>query len=273
MKNIFNFIKSGRPVLRQCKKCGAQTDCSDVTENYMICPECGTYMRMGAKERLAIIVDKGSFEELDKGLKSGNPIDFPGYADKLSQAMKNSSLPEAVVCGRAEVNGNKCAVFVMDSGFMMGSMGSVVGEKITRLFETATAEGLPVVGFITSGGARMQEGIFSLMQMAKVSGAVKRHSESGGLYVAVLTDPTTGGVTASFAMQGDIIIAEPKALIGFAGQRVIEQTTGEKLPEGFQRAEFLLEHGFIDVIEERPRLKYTISRILDMHKGATRKQA
>ena len=156
-------------------------------------------------------------------------------------------------------------MFVMDSNFMMGSMGTVVGEKITRLFEFATKKKLPVVGFITSGGARMQEGILSLMQMAKVSGAVKRHSDGGNLYIAVLTDPTTGGITASFAMQGDIIIAEPKALIGFAGQRVIEQTTGEKLPEGFQRAEFLMEHGFIDMIEDRKRLKYTISKILGIH--------
>ncbi len=273
MKSILNFIKPSKADLRQCSKCGTEVNCWDVSENYLICPKCSTYMRMGARERLITIVDKDSFDELYKELRSVNHIEFPGYDEKLSQAMKNSSLMEAVICGRATINRNRCAIFVMDSTFMMGSMGSVVGEKITRLFETATNERLPVIGFITSGGARMQEGIFSLMQMAKVSGAVKRHSDSGGLYIAVLTDPTTGGVTASFAMQGDIIIAEPKALIGFAGPRVIEQTTGEKLPEGFQRAEFLLEHGFVDIIEERPRLKYTISKILEMHQGISCKQA
>lgn len=222
-------------------------------------------MRMGAKERLALIVDEGCFEELDKTMKSKNMIDFPDYESKLNKAMKASDLNEAVVCGIAKIDGNKSAVFVMDSNFMMGSMGCVVGEKITRLFEKATAEKLPVVGFITSGGARMQEGIYSLMQMAKVSGSIKRHSDGGNLYIAVLTDPTTGGVTASFAMQGDIIIAEPDALIGFAGARVIEQTTGQRLPEGFQRAEFMMEHGFVDMIEDRHRLKYTIAKLLEIH--------
>lgn len=267
MKGILNFMKFSKPQTAvECKKCGAEISASDLSDNLMICPECGAYMRMGAWERLKMIVDEGSFCELDEDLKSSNIIDFPGYDEKLSSAKKASGLSEAVICGTAEVGGNKCAIFVMDSAFMMGSMGTVVGEKITRLFETATTKKLPVVGFITSGGARMQEGILSLMQMAKVSGAVKRHSDGKNLYVAVLTDPTTGGITASFAMLGDIIIAEPKALIGFAGARVIEQTTGEKLPEGFQRAEFLLEHGFIDMIEDRKRLKYTISKVLGMHR-------
>lgn len=268
MNGILSFTKTTKaPAVKVCKKCGAQIDSFELSENFMICPQCNTYMRMGALDRLKMIVDEGSFHELDKSLKSKNPIGFPGYSEKLEDARSNSNLMEAVVCGKAKINGNKCAIFVMDSNFMMGSMGSVVGEKITRLFETATKNKLPVVGFTTSGGARMQEGIFSLMQMAKVSGAVKKHSDGGNLYIAVLTDPTTGGITASFAMQGDIIIAEPNALIGFAGARVIEQTTGEKLPEGFQRSEFLLEHGFIDVIEDRKRLKYTISNILKIHRN------
>ncbi len=249
-----------------CKKCGTEIQNSELYENLCICPECGEYLRMSAKARINATADQGSFEELYADLASKNIIDFPEYDEKLEKAKKTSGLTEGVVCGKCTIDGNKCAMFVMDSNFMMGSMGTIVGEKITRLFELAAKEDLPVVGFCTSGGARMQEGILSLMQMAKVSGAAKRHSESGNLYIAILTDPTTGGVTASFAMQGDIIIAEPKALIGFAGQRVIEQTTGEKLPNGFQRAEFLLEHGFIDMIEERPRMKYTVGKLLSIHK-------
>ncbi len=264
---ILNLLKLKRNPTTLCKKCNKEVDSNALLENMMICPDCGAYHRMGAWERLSTIADEGSFSELDGDLKSKNTLDFPGYSKKLEDAAKNSSLNEAVVCGTCRINGNECALFVMDSNFMMGSMGSVVGEKLTRLFEVATHQNLPVIGFCTSGGARMQEGIISLMQMAKVSGAVKRHSDSGNLYIAVLTDPTTGGVTASFAMLGDIIIAEPKALIGFAGARVIKQTTGENLPEGFQRAEFLLEHGFIDIIEERQRLKYTISKLLEMHCG------
>jgi len=262
-KKIFGFLNKDEEVT--CKKCSALHKHSALFENAMICPSCGTYLRMGARERIAHITDAGSFIECDSDLIGKNPIQFPEYDAKLKKAAKDSGLKEGVVCGTATVNGFACAIFVMDSKFMMGSMGTVVGEKITRLFEKATRENLPVVGFTTSGGARMQEGIFSLMQMAKVSGAVKKHSDSGNLYITVITDPTTGGVTASFAMQGDIIIAEPKALIGFAGARVIEQTTGKKLPEGFQRAEFMLEHGFIDVIEERKRLKYTIGKLLKIH--------
>ncbi|HAG12835.1 MAG TPA: acetyl-CoA carboxylase carboxyl transferase subunit beta [Ruminococcus sp.] len=248
-----------------CKACCIEQDYDTVLENRMVCPSCGAYMRMHARERLDITVDRGSFHEYDKTLQSTNPIAFPNYQAKLDQAKSTSMLREAVICGKAKIEGNPCAVFIMDSYFMMGSMGTVVGEKITRLFEKASADHLPVVGIITSGGARMQEGIFSLMQMAKVSGAVKRHSDAGGLYISVLTDPTTGGVTASFAMQGDIIIAEPNALIGFAGKRVIEQTTGETLPEGFQRSEFLLEHGFLDIVETRERMRYTLGRLLHMH--------
>lgn len=263
--SILNTKKSDTPKEKLCKKCDKSIAYFDLKDNALICPECGAYMRMGAWERLELIVDDKSFKEIDKGMKSKNPLNFPEYDEKLTKARETSGLNEGVVCGFAKIEGNPCAVFVMDSNFMMGSMGSVVGEKITRLFEKATEKDLPVVGFCTSGGARMQEGIYSLMQMAKVSGAVKRHSDAGNLYIAVLTDPTTGGVTASFAMLGDIIIAEPKALIGFAGARVIEQTIGRKLPEGFQRAEFMLEHGFVDIIEERPRLKHTIAKLLEMH--------
>lgn len=260
-----SFKKSEAPVGRVCKKCGGEIPYGSLSENHMICPECGAYFRMSANERLRLIADGKSFKETDKTMKSKNPLGFPEYEEKLKKAEEASGLSEGVVCGFGKIDGTPCGIFAMDSSFMMGSMGSVVGEKLTRLFEKAEKKALPVVGFCTSGGARMQEGILSLMQMAKVSGAVKRHSDSGNLYISVLTDPTTGGVTASFAMLGDIIIAEPKALVGFAGARVIEQTTGEKLPEGFQRAEFLLRHGFVDIIEERPRLKYTIGRLLKLH--------
>ncbi|MBR6106708.1 MAG: acetyl-CoA carboxylase carboxyltransferase subunit beta [Oscillospiraceae bacterium] len=275
LKEFFTSFTKSAPEQqppRVCKSCGAEIAYQEYLENHCICPECGTYFRMRAVERLEDTVDAGTFQEIDRKLKSKDPIQFPDYAQKLDKAEKASGLNEGVVCGTAKIDGIETALFVMDSAFMMGSMGTVVGEKITRLFEKATAQNLPVIGFITSGGARMQEGIFSLMQMAKVSGAVKRHSEAGLLYIAVLTDPTTGGITASFAMQGDIIIAEPKALIGFAGQRVIEQTTGEKLPAGFQRAEFQLEHGFVDLIEERPRMTYTLAKLLAIHSANTAAQ-
>ena len=263
---IGSFSKSAADMPpRVCKACGTEIPYTDYLANDCICPGCGVYLRMRAYERLNMIADSGSFQEIDKKLKTKDPIHFPDYSQKIDKAEKTSGLNEAVITGTAAIEGYECGLFIMDSAFMMGSMGTVVGEKITRLFEKATSLGLPVIGFITSGGARMQEGIFSLMQMAKVSGAVKRHSEAGLLYISVLTDPTTGGITASFAMQGDIIIAEPKALIGFAGQRVIEQTTGEKLPEGFQRAEFQLEHGFVDMIEERGRMRYTLGRLLALH--------
>ncbi|MDP4132656.1 MAG: acetyl-CoA carboxylase, carboxyltransferase subunit beta [Bacillota bacterium] len=248
-----------------CKKCNSEYSSDELMENDMICKNCGTYFRMNARQRIKSITDEGSFEEMFNDLSSSNFLSFPNYTEKLEAAKKTSGESEAVVCGTAKINGMKTAIFVMDSTFMMGSMGIVVGEKITRIFEYATEEKLPVLGFTTSGGARMQEGIFSLMQMAKVSGAVKRHSNEGLLYIAVLTDPTTGGVTASFAMEGDITIAEPNALVGFAGARVIEQTTGQKLPEGFQRAEFLMNHGFVDMIESRRKLRYVISKILLMH--------
>ncbi|MFA7636572.1 MAG: acetyl-CoA carboxylase, carboxyltransferase subunit beta [Monoglobales bacterium] len=258
-----NILKS-KPKARECKECQKEIPYAVLKENDMICPDCGTYFRMNPKERIELIFD--SFEEYDADLKSENILGFPNYDEKLAAAIKTSGDKEAVRYGIGEIDNIKCALFVMNSEFMMGSMGRVVGEKITRAFELATKKRLPIIGFTTSGGARMQEGIFSLMQMAKVSGAVKKHKDAGLLYITVLTDPTTGGVTASFAMEGDIIIAEPKALVGFAGARVIEQTTGQKLPEGFQRSEFLLEHGFVDMIVKRGKLKYTLSNILNLHK-------
>ena len=260
---MLDILKKLRPEKMTCKKCGSEASYRELKKNHMICKNCGAYFRMNAHDRIDLVCDK--FSELDADMQSENIIDFPNYDEKLAAARKKSHDKDAVVYGIGVIGGSEAVVFTMNSEFMMGSMGTVVGEKITRAFELALEKGLPVVGFTTSGGARMQEGIFSLMQMAKISGAVKRHSDAGLLYITVLTDPTTGGVTASFAMQGDVIIAEPNALVGFAGARVIEQTTGSKLPEGFQRSEFLLEHGFIDIIEERERLKDTVSNILKIH--------
>lgn len=248
-----------------CPKCKKTLIKSDLADNFCMCQYCGYNFRMNARLRINMIADKGSFVELDGDMTAENPLDFPGYEKKIENALLETSEKEGVVCGRCRIDGSECYMFVMESSFMMGSMGTVVGEKITRLFETATKEGLPVVGYTVSGGARMQEGILSLMQMAKVSGAVKRHSDSGNLYIVVLTDPTTGGVTASFAMEGDIILAEPGALVGFAGPRVIEQTIRQKLPQGFQRAEFLLEKGFVDEIVPRKKQKSYIARILRLH--------
>ncbi len=230
-----------------------------------MCPNCGHLHRMTAFERLAVTCDSDTFYEFDKDMISLNPINFPNYEKMVQRAKEKSGLSDAVVTGVCEINGNKTCIGVMDSHFMMGSMGSVVGEKITRLFEYATGEKMSVVIFTCSGGARMQETIISLMQMAKISCAVQRHSEAGLLYITVLTDPTTGGVTASFAMQGDIILAEPTALVGFAGRRVIEQTLKEKLPEDFQSAEFLQECGFVDRIVKREDMKETLGKILELH--------
>lgn len=263
LNKIINAVKDMGKT-KACKGCGKEIKYAELKKNFMVCPECGKYFRMNPAERIELVCDK--FDELDSQLESRNFLDFPGYDEKLSSAISSTKYNEGVIYGIAEISGQKAMVFVMNSEFMMGSMGSVVGEKITRAFETAMDKELPVIGFTASGGARMQEGVISLMQMAKVSGAVKRHKDAGLLYVTVLTDPTTGGVTASFAMEGDIILAEPKALIGFAGARVIEQTTGEKLPEGFQRAEFLLQHGFVDAIEERKNLKATLVNILKIHR-------
>ena len=249
-----------------CPHCKSLILKEDLVENHYVCPSCQYYFRMDARQRIAMIVDPGSFEERDRDVMTKNILNFPGYDDKLRKARASSGENESVVCGTASVGGYPCALFVMDSNFMMGSMGAATGEKITRLFEDATRKHLPVIGFSVSGGARMQEGMLSLMQMAKTSGAVRRHSDKGGLYISVLTDPTTGGVTASFAMEGDIILSEPGALIGFAGPRVIEQTINRKLPEGFQRAEFQLEKGFVDAIVERRKLRSYLKRLLAIHK-------
>ncbi|HEM3458733.1 acetyl-CoA carboxylase, carboxyltransferase subunit beta [Streptococcus suis] len=231
------------------------------------CQYCSYNFRITAQERLALTVDEGSFEELFTGIETKNPLDFPNYLEKLAATRQKTGLDEAVLTGKAIIGGQPVALGIMDSHFIMASMGTVVGEKITRLFELAIEERLPVVLFTASGGARMQEGIMSLMQMAKISAAVKRHSNAGLFYLTVLTDPTTGGVTASFAMEGDIILAEPQTLVGFAGRRVIESTVRENLPDDFQKAEFLQEHGFVDAIVKRQDLPATISRLLRMHGG------
>ena len=265
-------LTAGKPevpagLLRKCNKCGAAIIAEDVKNGYYICPKCHGYFRVHAYRRIEMLADEGSFEEWDKEMDFVNPLDFKGYEDKVARLKEHTKLNEAVVTGKIMINGNPAVIGVCDGRFMMASMGHIVGEKITRAVERATAEKLPVIIFTCSGGARMQEGIVSLMQMAKTSAALKRHSDAGQLYVSVLTDPTTGGVTASFAMLGDIILAEPKALIGFAGPRVIEQTIGQKLPKGFQRSEFLLEHGFVDRIVEREEMKDVLAQILEIHSG------
>ena len=252
-------------LLRKCNKCGAAIIAEDVKNGYYICPKCHGYFRVHAYRRIEMIADEGTFEEWDKEMDFANPLDFKGYEEKIESLKERTHLNEAIVTGRVEIGGHPAVVGVCDGRFMMASMGRIVGEKIARAVERATEEKLPVILFTCSGGARMQEGIVSLMQMAKTSAALKKHSDAGLLYVTVLTDPTTGGVTASFAMLGDIILAEPKALIGFAGPRVIEQTIGQKLPKGFQRSEFLLDHGFVDRIVEREELKAVLAQILAMH--------
>lgn len=256
-----------RHIFVRCPGCHRVIDEKLFRDNLDVCPRCGKHLRISGRARMEMTVDPGSFEEWDSTLAPTDFLRFPGYEGKLAHAREVSHEQDAVVCGRGKVCGSDCALFFMNADFMMGSMGSVVGEKICRTFERATAEGLPVVGFTVSGGARMQEGVTSLMQMAKVSAAVRRHSEAGGLYIAVLTDPTTGGVTASFAMEGDIILAEPGALVAFAGPRVIEQNMHKRLPKGFQRSEFLLEHGFCDAIVPRGELALIIGELLALHEG------
>lgn len=250
----------------KCPKCKALILTADLEANNKVCAKCGHHMRLSARERIALLTDDSSFEEFDADMTSENILAFPDYDLKLKSAQLKSGEKESVVTGLCEIGGNKTVFGVMDSAFMMASMGTVTGEKITRAFEYATENRLPVVICTASGGARMQEGILSLMQMAKTSGAVKRHSDAGLLYITVLTDPTTGGVTASFAMEGDIILSEPNALIGFAGPRVIEQTIRQKLPKDFQTAEFVEEKGFIDAVVPRKELKGAISRLLEMHR-------
>lgn len=249
-------------LFQKCPNCGDTIFSEDIAENNYICPHCRSYFRISPKTRISMVLDQGTFEEWDCGLESTNPLNFPGYKKKLTHLKQVTNLEEAVITGKGTINGMSVVIAVMGTEFMMGSMGEVVGEKITRAVERATANKLPIILFTCSGGARMQEGIVSLMQMAKTSAALKKHDEAGLLSITVLTDPTTGGVTASFAMLGDVILAEPKALIGFAGQRVIQQTIGQKLPEGFQTAEFLLEHGFVDKIVERKNLKYVLYSLI-----------
>ena len=269
-KNYITFTR--RPevpegLLRKCNKCGGAIIAEDVKKDHYICPKCGGYFRVHARRRIEMVTDEGSFEEWDSDLQGGNPLEYKGYEEKLEKLQEKTGLSEAVITGKAKIDGRETAIGVCDGRFLMASMGEAVGEKIARAVERATEESLPVILFACSGGARMQEGIVSLMQMAKTSAALKHHSDAGLLYISILTDPTTGGVTASFAMLGDVILAEPKALIGFAGPRVIEQTIGQKLPEGFQRAEFLLEHGFLDAIVERPQMKAVLSKILALHEN------
>ena len=254
-------------LMRKCNACKAAVFVDEVKQNHYICPHCGNYFHMPAYRRIKMIADRKSFVEWDAEMEEQNPLQYRGYEEKLRALREKTGLNEAVVTGKCTIKGISVALGVCDCRFMMSSMGEVVGEKITRVFERATEEKLPVILYICSGGARMQEGLVSLMQMAKTSMALRKHSDAGLLYVPVLTDPTTGGVTASFAMLGDIILAEPKALIGFAGPRVIEQTIGQKLPKGFQRAEFLLEHGFIDKIVERDEQRIVLADILKLHEN------
>ena len=230
-----------------------------------VCPLCGHHYPIGAYYRLSLVLDKGTFRELEPALSSNDPLSFPGYAAKLEGARRRTGMNEGVVAATGRINGQKVAIGALDSRFFMGSMSAALGEKVTRLVEYAEKYKLPLILFSASGGARMQEGILSLMQMAKTSAALERFSRKGGLYISVLTHPTTGGVTASFASLGDIMLAEPGALIGFAGPRVIEQTIGEKLPEGFQSAEYLLEHGFLDAIVPRAQLRDTLIQLLKLH--------
>lgn len=249
-----------------CPNCHRTLKESEAESRLMTCI-CGHHFRIGARKRLGYMTDEGSFSELFGDIEASDPLSFPGYGEKLSKARDASGERESVITGTAMIGGCPAAVFSMESLFMMGSMGTGTGEKITLLFEYARAHSLPVVGWTVSGGARMQEGLLSLMQMAKTSAAVKKHSDRGLLYITVLTDPTTGGVTASFAMEGDIILAEPGATVGFAGKRVIEETVRQKLPRGFQTSEFILEHGFADMVVSRIAEKETISSILALHGG------
>jgi acetyl-CoA carboxylase carboxyl transferase subunit beta len=267
-KGTVRPVVKGKPpnyeLNEKCPGCGTETPMSLLWDNLQVC-QCGYCFRMNSRQRIHILTDPDSFTELWEEMESVDLLNFPGYGGRLESIKASTRENEAVICGEAAIGGVRCAVFVMEPYFMMGSMGTVVGEKITRLFEYATEKGLPVVGCTVSGGARMQEGILSLMQMAKTSGAVMRHSDSGLLYIVILTDPTTGGVTASFAMEGDIILAEPGAIVGFAGARLVEQTVRKKVPAGFQKAETLLEHGFIDKIVPRAEQRALLISLLNMH--------
>ncbi len=288
-KDIFNFLKPKNELENQgefaqnhpyipeelwvkCPVCKNVILSSDLVDNHKVCTKCNYHFRIAARQRIEMTVDEGTFSETDADMSSKNIIDFPDYTRKLKNAKINSGENESVITGTAKIGGTDTVIAVMNSQFMMGSMGTVTGEKITRAFEYATEHKLPIVIFTVSGGARMQEGIMSLMQMAKTSGAAKLHSDAGLLYITVLTDPTTGGVTASFAMEGDIILAEPHALIGFAGPRVIEQTIRQKLPKDFQSAEFLLEKGFVDAVVQRKDMKQTLAKLLKLHCKAKKEE-
>ena len=250
----------------KCEKCKEILYKDTVRSNYNICPNCGAYFRMHTNRRIEHIIDEGTYKRFDLNLDTSNPLELEEYPKKIKALREKTGLEEAVACGTGKIKGEEVVICIMDSGFLMGSMGAVVGEKITYAIEQAIDLKLPLIIFCVSGGARMQEGIISLMQMAKTTAAISKLNAAGGLYISVLTDPTYGGVTASFASIADIILAEPGAMIGFAGQRVIEQTIGESLPEGFQTAEFLLEHGFIDKIVERKDLKDTLYKLIQFHK-------
>ncbi len=248
-----------------CKKCQNQVPVSKIRKNNFVCPECGNYFSVRSRRRVLMLCDRRSFRELYDNLESRNILDFPEYDNKLAAAVEKSREKEGVICGEGTIGGIRTCIFAMDANFMMGSMGAIVGEKITRLFEYACDNCLPVIGVTVSGGARMQEGMISLMQMSKVSAAVKRHSDKGNLYVVLLTNPTTGGVDASFAMLGDITLAEPGARVGFAGPRVIEKTLNQSLPKGFQKAERVMECGFIDRVVPRDKQKEVLEQILKIH--------
>ncbi len=261
-------VAAGRRVA--CRNCGAESSALDWNRSDQVCPKCGWHAPIGAYYRLSLILDPGTFQELDEKLQPANPLGFPGYPAKLRATQEETGLNDAVVTALGSIEGHRAVFGVMDSRFIMASMGTAVGEKVTRAAEYAQRHKLPLILFAASGGARMQEGIFSLMQMAKTAAAIQRFQEKGGLYISCLTHPTTGGVTASFASLGDIMLAEPGALIGFAGPRVIEQTIGEKLPEGFQRAEYLLDHGFLDQIVPRSQWRQVLSQLLALHEKGGR---
>ncbi len=248
-----------------CSSCSALIWETDLIKNYMVCPRCSYHYPISAQERIDLMVDENSFCEFGSEITSCNCLDFPGYEEKLTSGMQQSGLNEAIITGSASIAGNKVVLGVMDSNFMMASMGSVVGERVCRAIERAMSERCPLIMCTASGGARMQEGMVALMQMAKTSAVLARFHKSGLLYISVFTHPTTGGVLASFASLADIIIAEPGALVGFAGPRVIEQTIRQRLPEGFQRSEFLLEHGMVDLVVKRSKLKVTLARLLKLH--------
>lgn len=267
MKHItWKDYRSSTKIVK-CEKCKQELVQKDLAKNNFVCPKCGKYNKLPARVRIAELANKGSFKEFWPDVTTVNPINFPTYAEKYKAAQDKSGESDGVVTGTCRIGKTKVAIFVMEPKFMMASMGSVVGDKITALFEYATKKKLPVIGFTASGGARMQEGMVSLMQMAKVSGAVQYHSQAGLLYTVCCTDPTTGGITASFAMLGDIIIAEPEATIGFAGRRVVEQVTGETLPDDFQSSEFQFEKGFLDAIVKREDMRDYLVNLLKLHSG------